>query len=143
MAPRRCRCLTLPETWSVISTPRPTRKSHRMWPTTKMQEMTMNGMKLIARGLGSPLFIARAALLVAAGWVVQPAVAQMAPPPAVMVDDPIPHRTEGAGPFKRLILRGAYMIDGTGAPAQGPIDMVVEGNRIKEIKLVGAPGRIE
>jgi hypothetical protein len=60
-----------------------------------------------------------------------------------MVDDPIPQRTEGVGPFKRLILRGAYMIDGTGAPARGPIDLVVEGDRIREIKLVGAPGRIE
>jgi hypothetical protein len=35
-------------------------------------------------------------------------------------------RDMGAGPYKRLILRGAYMIDGTGAPAQGPVDIVVE-----------------
>jgi hypothetical protein len=104
----------------------------------------MNGMRLTTRWLGSPLFIVRTTLLlVAAGWVMQPAVAQLAPPPAVMVDDPIPRRTEGVGPFKRLILRGAYMIDGTGAPARGPIDLVVEGDRIKEIKLVGAPGRID
>src|SRR5579864_9738521 len=105
--------------------------------------MTMIGMILTAHRLGSPLFIARATLLLAAGWVMQAAVAQLAPPPAVMVEDPIPQRTEGAGPFKRLILRGAYMIDGTGAPARGPIDLVVEGDRIREIKLVGAPGRIE
>jgi hypothetical protein len=72
-----------------------------------------------------------------------PARAQLSPPPSVMVDDPIPHRTEGAGPYKRLILRGAYMIDGTGAPAQGPIDLVVTGDRITQIKLIGAPGRIE
>jgi hypothetical protein len=65
----------------------------------------MNGMKLIGCRQGSPLFIVRTALLVAAAWVMQPAVAQLAPPPAVMVDDPIPRRTEGAGPFKRLILR--------------------------------------
>ncbi len=74
---------------------------------------------------------------------IPPAAAQLGPPPAVVVDDPIPGRTEGAGPFKRLILRGAYMIDGTGAPAQGPVDLVVEGNRIAQIKLIGAPGRIE
>jgi hypothetical protein len=72
-----------------------------------------------------------------------PAIAQSGPPPSRLVDDPIPHRTEGVGPYKRLILRGAYMIDGTGAPAQGPIDLVVTGDRITQIKLIGAPGRIE
>jgi hypothetical protein len=75
--------------------------------------------------------------------VVAPAQAQSGPPPSVIVEDPIPQRTEGAGPYKRLILRGAYMIDGTGAPAQGPIDLVVTGDRITQIKLIGAPGRIE
>ncbi len=54
--------------------------------------------------------------------------------------DPIPARAEGQGPYKRLILRGGYMIDGTGAPAQGPVDIVVENDRIKEIRVVGAPG---
>ncbi|HXP64255.1 MAG TPA: amidohydrolase family protein [Steroidobacteraceae bacterium] len=95
------------------------------------------------RSQASLTWFIRAALLLAAGCITQPAMAQLAPPPAGMVDDPIPHRTEGVGPFKRLILRGAYMIDGTGAPARGPIDLVVEGDRISEITLVGAPGRIE
>jgi imidazolonepropionase-like amidohydrolase len=48
-------------------------------------------------------------------------------------------RSEGVGPYKRLILRGAYMIDGTGAPAQGPVDIVVENDRIVEVRIVGAP----
>lgn len=47
---------------------------------------------------------------------------------------------EGEGPFKRLIIRGAIMIDGTGAPPRGPVDIVIEGNRIEEIKNVGSPG---
>lgn len=47
---------------------------------------------------------------------------------------------EGDGPFNRLILRGATMIDGTGAPPIGPIDIVVEKNRIVNIKSVGYPG---
>jgi cytosine/adenosine deaminase-related metal-dependent hydrolase len=47
---------------------------------------------------------------------------------------------EGEGPFQRLILRGATIIDGTGAPPQGPVDIVIEGNRIREIRSVGAPG---
>ena len=51
----------------------------------------------------------------------------------------IPERDEGEGPFERLILRGAYMIDGTGAPTQGPVDIVVENDRIAEIDVVGYP----
>ncbi len=47
---------------------------------------------------------------------------------------------EGEGPFERLIIRGATVIDGTGAPARGPMDIVIEGNRIVSIQSVGAPG---
>jgi imidazolonepropionase-like amidohydrolase len=46
---------------------------------------------------------------------------------------------EGEGPFKRLIIRGATLIDGTGAPPVGPVDIVIEGNRIKDVKSVGFP----
>jgi len=51
-----------------------------------------------------------------------------------------PNRAEGRGPFGRLILRGATLIDGTGAPARGPVDIVVENNRIVKIRSVGYPG---
>ncbi|MGH9460176.1 MAG: amidohydrolase family protein [Vicinamibacteria bacterium] len=51
-----------------------------------------------------------------------------------------PPRAEGEGPFDRLILRGAIVIDGTGAPPIGPVDIVVEGNRIAEMRSVGYPG---
>jgi hypothetical protein len=47
---------------------------------------------------------------------------------------------EGEGPFERLILRGVTVIDGTGAPPRGPVDLVIEGNRIAEVESVGAPG---
>ncbi len=55
---------------------------------------------------------------------------------------PAPDRRsdEGEGPFERLIIRGATLIDGTGAPPIGPVDIVIEGNRIKEIRSVGYPG---
>lgn len=55
---------------------------------------------------------------------------------------PAPDRPEGEGigPFRRLVIRGAILIDGTGAPPIGPADVVIEGNRISEIKSVGAPG---
>lgn len=52
---------------------------------------------------------------------------------------PVAERAEGTGPFNRLVLRGAYMVDGTGAPAQGPVDIVVENDRIIEVRVVGAP----
>lgn len=48
-------------------------------------------------------------------------------------------RDRGRGPFDRLVLRGATIIDGTGAPPWGPADVVVEGGRITVIKKVGAP----
>jgi imidazolonepropionase-like amidohydrolase len=51
---------------------------------------------------------------------------------------------EGEGPFDRLVIRGATVIDGTGGPPQGPMDIVIEGNRIKEVRSVGFPNvRIE
>jgi imidazolonepropionase-like amidohydrolase len=46
---------------------------------------------------------------------------------------------EGEGPFKRLILRGVTVVDGSGAPPIGPMDVVIEGNRIKEVRSVGFP----
>ncbi|HZD54108.1 MAG TPA: amidohydrolase family protein [Woeseiaceae bacterium] len=51
----------------------------------------------------------------------------------------IPRRSEGEGPFERLILRGVNLIDGTGAPTRGPVDIVIENDRISEIRSVGAP----
>jgi imidazolonepropionase-like amidohydrolase len=46
---------------------------------------------------------------------------------------------EGEGPFKRLIIRGATVIDGSGAPPIGPMDIVIEDNRIVEVRGVGYP----
>jgi len=51
-----------------------------------------------------------------------------------------PDRQRGDGPWKQLIIRGAILIDGTLSPPLGPIDIVVENNRIKSIHLVGALG---
>jgi len=55
---------------------------------------------------------------------------------------PAPDRAdgEGAGPFDRLVIRGATVIDGTGAPPRGPMDIVIEGGRIAQVVSVGAPG---
>ncbi|MFZ1524786.1 MAG: amidohydrolase, partial [Saprospiraceae bacterium] len=51
-----------------------------------------------------------------------------------------PQRSEGDGPYERLIIRGVTVINSTGAPPVGPVDIVVEKNIIKEIKSVGYPG---
>jgi imidazolonepropionase-like amidohydrolase len=47
---------------------------------------------------------------------------------------------EGRGPFKTLVIRGAILIDGTGAPPVGPVDIVIDNNRIKSIQSAGIPG---
>ena len=57
-------------------------------------------------------------------------------PPAA----PAPDRRRGEGPFGRLVIRGATLIDGTGSPPIGPIDIVVEGGRIAQVVSVGYPG---
>jgi hypothetical protein len=56
-------------------------------------------------------------------------------------DDPrrAPARREGEGPFGKLIIRGVTLIDGYGGPPRGPVDIVIEGNRIAEIANVGFP----
>lgn len=51
-----------------------------------------------------------------------------------------PDRKEGVGPFSQLIIRGVTLINGNGAPPIGPVDIVVENNLIKEVKVVGYPG---
>lgn len=61
---------------------------------------------------------------------------------AERADDPAaaPARREGDGPFTRLIIRGATLIDGTGGPPRGPVDIVIEGNKIVDIAGAGTPG---
>ncbi|ADR22216.1 hypothetical protein MATR_01420 [Marivirga tractuosa] len=51
-----------------------------------------------------------------------------------------PERSEGEGPWPQLIIRGVTLINGNGAPPTGPVDIVVEQNKIVEIKTVGYPG---
>ncbi len=51
-----------------------------------------------------------------------------------------PMGDDGAGPYDRLVIRGAILIDGTGGPPRGPVDIVVEGNTITEVRSVGSPG---
>ncbi|MHA4846125.1 amidohydrolase family protein [Flavitalea antarctica] len=51
-----------------------------------------------------------------------------------------PARKEGDGPWDQLIIRGVTLINGTLAPPMGPVDIVVEKNRIVSVQVVGTPG---
>jgi|SRR5690625_799128 len=46
-------------------------------------------------------------------------------------------RTVGEGPFQRLMIKGATMIDGTGGPPEGPVDIIIENNRIIDVVIGG------
>ena len=46
----------------------------------------------------------------------------------------------GEGPFDQLIIRGVMLINGDGSPPRGPVDIVVENNKIVKIQVVGYPG---
>ncbi|MBC31314.1 MAG: amidohydrolase [Muricauda sp.] len=46
----------------------------------------------------------------------------------------------GEGPFGQLIIRGVTLINGNGAPPRGPVDIVVENNKIVSVQVVGYPG---
>jgi imidazolonepropionase-like amidohydrolase len=66
-------------------------------------------------------------------------------PAAALQRDPLapaPNRAagEGFGPYKTMVIRGATLIDGTGGPPRGPVDIVVNDNRITQIRNAGTPG---
>ena len=58
---------------------------------------------------------------------------------AQMIGGPDRKANEGGGPYDQLIIRGVTMIDGTGGPPTGPVDIVVEKNKIVDIVSVGVP----
>ncbi len=90
-----------------------------------------NKTKLMAKTLGIVTFSA-ISLLTNPISLAQDDAPRMIPAPDRQAD-------EGEGPFERLIIRGATVIDGTGAPPRGPMDIVIEDNRIVEIRSVGYP----
>ena len=50
---------------------------------------------------------------------------------------------EGEGPYQTLVIRGGMLIDGTGGPARGPVDIYVRQNRILRIANSNVPARGE
>ena len=81
-----------------------------------------------------------AAIAAAAGGA---SLLQAAPVQGTAASDPIPARSEGIGPYSRTVLRNVTIVDGTGAPAQGPYDIVLSGDRIAEVRSIGTPGAID
>jgi imidazolonepropionase-like amidohydrolase len=55
---------------------------------------------------------------------------------------PAPDRRagEGAGPFPTLTIRNVMVINGTGAPPEGPMNVTIERNRITRVGSAGTPG---
>jgi imidazolonepropionase-like amidohydrolase len=87
------------------------------------------------------LLIAVAALaIVAFGAVERSAVVVVAQGGESLKAAPNRRADEGKGPFKTLVIRGVMLIDGTGAPPQGPVDIVISGNRISSVRGAGTPG---
>lgn len=74
-----------------------------------------------------------------------PALAQTGAPVATTakpVMNPAPARraNEGFGPYRKLVIRGVTLIDGTGAPPRGPVDIVIENDKIVDVLQAGWPG---
>ena len=55
---------------------------------------------------------------------------------------PAPARraNEGLGPYQTLVIHGVTVIDGTGGPPYGPVDIYISGNKIQSIRPAGTPG---
>ena len=75
--------------------------------------------------------------LCAAALLAPPAAAQA---PARMEQVPARQAGEGDGPYSKLVIRGAMVIKGDGSPPIGPMDIVVQGNRIADVSPAGTPG---
>jgi len=56
---------------------------------------------------------------------------------------PAPQRKEGTGPYRKLVIKNATVIDGTGAPAFGPADIVIENDRITTMPVFAFTDRLE
>ncbi|HYI64964.1 MAG TPA: amidohydrolase [Allosphingosinicella sp.] len=69
-----------------------------------------------------------------------PALRAQQAPPAKMERVPDRQPGEGEGPYNRLVIRGIMLIDGSGAPPRGPVDIVIAGNRIESVNGAGTPG---
>ncbi len=82
----------------------------------------MNGIRKILRSRAS--LTSAFCVVLALAFFAQPSSAQQA-------------NAEQGGPYTSLIIRGVTVIDGSGAPAYGPVDIYVKGNRIERVVAHG------
>jgi imidazolonepropionase-like amidohydrolase len=61
-------------------------------------------------------------------------------PAAAQTAAPDRRADEGDGPHQTLVIRNVTVIDGTGAPPFGPANIIIEGNRITQVRTTGYPG---
>lgn len=86
------------------------------------------------------------AMLAAAATILSGSADSRAAAPATVAQErasvaPAPARAqgEGVGPFPKMVIRSVTLIDGSGAPPRGPVDIVIENNRITAILSAGFP----
>jgi imidazolonepropionase-like amidohydrolase len=84
--------------------------------------------------------LAAMALAAIVGTILTPSVPVRAQEEPKLAPTPPRGPDDGKGPFGTLVIRGAILIDGTGAPPVGPVDIVIEQNRIKAVQSAGIPG---
>lgn len=79
----------------------------------------------------------------------QPAAGEEGPARAarmgVSIAEPAPNRgpAEGAGPFAQLVITNVILVNGEGAPPRGPVNIVIEQDRIVRIGNGEAPPTAE
>ena len=64
---------------------------------------------------------------------IAPVLARGVPPPALAP----PRGDEARGPFPVLLVTNAVLVDGTGAPPVGPVDIEIRNDRIVAIRPSG------
>src|SRR5690606_19414592 len=95
--------------------------------------------KSIFRGAGAAC-AAALMLATAPSAVSAQTQARAAPTRASLNPAPARRAGEGYGPYPLMVVRGAMLIDGTGAPPMGPVDIVIENDKITDIIQAGWPG---
>jgi imidazolonepropionase-like amidohydrolase len=98
-----------------------------------MKRVSLVALSALVATLAAPVSSRVALLSAQQAPAVDPDRPAINPAPARRAD-------EGRGPFNTFVIRGATLIDGTGAPPVGPVDIVVEQNRIRSIRTAGVPG---
>jgi imidazolonepropionase-like amidohydrolase len=78
-----------------------------------------------------------AALILAAGLALETRFATEVPLGALAIVRATPERADKRGPGPAVtVLRGAMLVDGTGAPSRGPVTIVIAGDRIVSVAAI-------